>query len=262
MDNTQKTQKSINEELQYLWENRQTLNNEQWNRLVLIVYSALHKFNHSILLNFENLEKSDLIDEFLTDKVYKTDSLSKCNSISYLCYTIFINFLKDKLREKNKYDKRFTNSETITKNISDDDDIEIIPFNYIEEFEGDVNLYTLKDLHLTCNDIKIFAKQWLEKQEFWVKLFLANNCSFNENREALNILAKKYKISSYHNRAKKLGIVWKFPKDFKKYEKTTMIGQWISTLNIEICEENIKVIVEILKILCLTALSLVDEENI
>ena len=41
-----------------------------------------------------------------------------------------------------------------------------------------------------------------------------------------------------------------------------MIGQWISTLNIEICEENIKVIVEILKILCLTALSLVDEENI
>ena len=63
--------------------------------------------------------------------------------------------------------------------------------NYIEEFEGDVNLYTLKDLHLTCNDIKISAKQWLEKQEFWVKLFLANNCSFNENREALNILAKK-----------------------------------------------------------------------
>lgn len=263
MDNTQKTQKSINEELQYLWENRQTLNNEQWNRLILIVYSALHKFNHSILLNFENLEKSDLIGEFLTDKVYKTDSLSKCNSISYLCYTIFINFLKDKLREKNKYDKRFTNSETITKNISDDDDIEIIPFNYIEEFEGDVNLYTLKDLHLTCNDIKISAKQWLSQQEHWVKIFLGRSyCPDSENSEALNKLAKRENIKSYAYKAEQLGFNWKHENNTNKKFENTMIGQWISTLNIEICEENIKVIVEILKILCLTALSLVDEENI
>ena len=41
-----------------------------------------------------------------------------------------------------------------------------------------------------------------------------------------------------------------------------MIGQWISTLDIEISVENMEVVAKVLKILCLTSLSLVDEENI
>lgn len=276
MDNTQKTQKSINEELQYLWENRQTLNNEQWNRLILIVYSALHKFNHSILLNFENLEKSDLIGEFLIDKVYKTDSLSKCNSISYLCYTIFINFLKDKLRI-NKRQKIYNMSydTAVKESIKNNNDSPKKDYDEIsdtvenrnpeiyKEYISDSKFSTLHDLHKTYEEIEDSAKQWLSQQEHWVKIFLGRSyCPDSENSEALGKLAKRENIKSYAYKAEQLGFNWKHENNTNKKFENTMIGQWISTLNIEICEENIKVIVEILKILCLTALSLVDEENI
>lgn len=277
MNNTQKTQKSINEELQYLWENRQTLNNEQWNRLALIVYSALHKFNHSILLNFENLEKSDLIGEFLIDKVYKTDSLSKCNSISYLCHTIFINFLKDKLRVKKRQAIYNMSYDTAAKDsVKQDNDstkkgydeisdaVENRNSEIYKEYISDSKFSTLQDLHKTYEEIENSAKQWLSQQEYWVKIFLGRSyCPDAENSGALGKLAKRENIKSYAYKAEQLGFNWKHENNTnKKFENTTMIGQWISTLNIEICEENMKVIVEILKILCLTALSLVDEENI
>lgn len=282
MENTQKTQKSINEELQYLWENRQTLNNEQWNRLALIVCNTL---KHIKFYDFEGFTtQEDLIQDFFEKKVYRPDLNSKCYHTGALIL-FFKNFLKDKLPKKIEYDEKVRSYEVMIENgekntdeyssedenldwrtsnndekvlnateNNENENIELDTIDYIEDFTGDAKLF--------IENVKNSAKQWLGKQDFWVKLFLANNSYFNENREALNILAKKYKIPSYHYKAEKLGLVWKFPKDFKKYEKTTMIGQWISTLNIEICEENIKVIVEILKILCLTALSLVDEENI
>lgn len=276
MDNTQKTQKSINEELQYLWENRQTLNNEQWNRLILIVYSALHKFNHSILLNFENLEKSDLIGEFLIDKVHKTDSLSKCNSISYLCYTIFINFLKDKLRI-NKRQKIYNMSyDTVVKeSIKNNNDSPKKDYDEIsdtvenrnpeiyKEYISDSKFSTLHDLHKTYEEIEDSAKQWLSQQEHWVKIFLGRSyCPDSENSEALNKLAKRENIKSYAYKAEQLGFNWKRENNTNKKFENTMIGQWISTLDIEISVENMEVVAKVLKILCLTALSLVDEENI
>lgn len=282
MDSNQKAQKTVNEELKYLWENRQTLNNEQWGRLYQIVCNTL---KHIKFYDFEGFTtQEDLIQDFFTKKVYRPDLNSKCYHTGALI-SFFKNFLKDELPKKIRYDEKFRSYDVIIesgeKNTDEDssedenldgetlnndenildvtensenENTELDTIDYVEDFTGDAKLF--------IENVKNSAKQWLGKQDFWVKLFLANNSEYNENIEALSNLAKKYKISSYHYKAEKLGLIWKSSNNYKEYEKNTMIGQWISTLDIEISEENMEIISKILKILCLTALSLVDEENI
>ena len=280
MNSNQKAQKTVNEELKYLWENRQTLNNEQWGRLYQIVCNTL---KHIKFYDFEGFTtQEDLIQDFFTKKVYRPDLNSKCYHTGALI-SFFKNFLKDELPKKIRYNEKFRSYDVIIesgeKNTDEDssedenldgetlnndenildvtensenENTELDTIDYVEDFTGDAKLF--------IENVKNSAKQWLGKQDFWVKLFLANNSEYNENIEALSNLAKKYKISSYHYKAEKLGLVWKSP-DYKEY-KNTMIGQWISTLDIEISVENMEVVAKVLKILCLTSLSLVDEENI
>ena len=113
MDNNQKTQKSINEELQYLWENRQTLNNEQWNRLALIVCNTL---KHIKFYDFEGFTtQEDLIQDFFEKKVYRPDLNSKCYHTGALIL-FFKNFLKDKLPKKIEYDEKVRSYEVMIEN--------------------------------------------------------------------------------------------------------------------------------------------------
>ena len=273
---------SINEELRNLWKNRQTLNNEQWERLYQIVFNTLKNFvpsyktgkNKGKKYEFEHFTtQEDLVNEFIYKKIIESDTLSECYHTGAL-RLFYTRFLQDILRheENSRYGEKSYNDvvkEISQQNNSDSiiDDEKI--YDTVEnkskviynEYIYNSKFTTLGDLHLNFDDIENSAKQWLEKQESWVKLFLGRSyCQDSKNSEALSKLAKKEHIKSYAYKAEQLGFNWKSP-DYKEY-KNTMIGQWISTLNVEFSPENIKVIGEILKILCLTALSLVDEENI
>ena len=105
MDNTQKTQKSINEELQYLWENRQTLNNEQWERLYQIVFNTLKNFvpryktgkNKGKKYEFEHFTtQEDLVNEFIYKKIIESDTLKRMLSyrgFTFILYTIFAGYI-------------------------------------------------------------------------------------------------------------------------------------------------------------------------
>ena len=239
-----------------------------------------------VIYEFEDFAtKEDLIHGFYVEKIYwRVDGTLPASRSKYInpktLRIFYTRFLNDKINHEksNRYGevsyevaaKEYYDSksykESYNYNISEDRDFDAVENKskvIYREYSYNSKFSTLHDLHKTYEEIEDSAKQWLSQQEHWVKIFLGRSyCPDSENSEALNKLAKRENIKSYAYKAEQLGFNWKHENNTNKKFENTMIGQWISTLNIEICEENIKVIVEILKILCLTALSLVDEENI
>lgn len=96
----------------------------------------------------------------------------------------------------------------------------------------------------------------LATQRDWIRLYLrCHLCPEREDAVALNSLARKYSIPSYHHRAVKLGVTVPLRQDAALAAfRGSYRGQWLTSLGIAIDPDHLLEIALALKMLCLVAL--------
>jgi len=113
---------------------------------------------------------------------------------------------------------------------------------------------------LTRESVRQSAYQFLSENEKWVHLYLAlHTCVDQKARLSLKKLAENHHISSYHHRARKLGIS-RIKGQFEEGYDETILGVWLLSLGLAANIENIGAIEVAFKILCWEALSLAEQK--
>lgn len=223
------------------WTDRGNLSAADWKSF----YHLTHSFLAACPVRSFEAELGDrkaLIDDFFHDKIFM--SAGGGGPAPYapgaLCQ-YFRNYLVD--RTRNAWDAH---------KVSVEDDSTV--------YEGcgcdcsdDVD-QVLADAGLEVSAVAEAARSFLKALEEPDRLYLALNTCADE-AEALSNLAEKFRIASYHYRAKRLGITREKGQCETGYEKTR-IGGWLQdVLGIGVSPDRREEILAALKILCLVSLS-------
>ncbi len=230
------------QKLSELWAHRSTLNEAEWRELCLLVMAALQNYHCQELATLLQWgeERQELIQDFLLTKVLRISN-TRCDHIGAL-RMFFRNFLLDRIRtlgpERERFDSESRDEGSSTPEIPD-------------ERKATWSEQLLEHIAKTPEQVAQAARDWLGRQEAWVRLYLGlYQCLDTDEllRQPLYKLAKRYGISSYHHKAKKLGISFKgSPEDYRK----TMLGGWLEELGFKLTSEEAQAIRAALEILCL-----------
>lgn len=249
-----KTQE-LDAELRELWSRRRDLDEPGWTRLFDIVKTVLRGYRPPELLGLPE-ERDVYILEFIEDKVWRLDLLSRCDHVGAL-RVYFVRYLRDQLRS-NKIRPEVGLAEEHNSESESSRSLEEAP-----DFSADEEnpLVELEEAGFPPAEVAKSAAAWLASREEWVRLFVAlSNCPDAELSEPLVRLAKRKGIKSYAYRAEKLGFNWNSDDMVGFGDK--MIGRWIvESLHIKILPENKGLIHGALKILCFEALSWVEQQK-
>lgn len=223
------------------WNDRSNLSPDDW--------SSLYQLTHSFLaacsvrsFEAELGDRKSLIDDFFHDKIFMSAGANSPAPYApgALCQ-YFRNYLID--RTRNAWDAHKVSSDDAS-----------------DAYEGcgcDCDLdvdQILAETGLEISEVADSARLFLQSLEEPDRLYLALNTCADE-AEALSNLAQKFRIASYHYRAKRLGITREKGQCEAGYEKTR-IGAWLQeALGISLSAERRGEILAALKILCLVSLS-------
>jgi len=235
----------IDKELKDLWGRRNGLNQKEWLRLCTLVQAILSEFRCRELFALKDRhEPESLIQDFIVDKVL-TRRDSQCHGAGSL-YLFFRNYLRDHLRCHMRQDKHY------------DDSNEGLPPPDAAADPGPEIDEALRESGLSVEQVRRSACRWLSEQEDWVILYLGRSlCPEGDRRLPLNRLAEKYDIRAYHHKAKQLGLVWGH--NDPQYFRGTKLGQWLTTLGLDIEASQWDSLKTALQILCLAALSMINK---
>jgi hypothetical protein len=242
-------------ELRDLWARRQGLDESGWSRLYTIVMSTLMGYKPRELAGLHE-DRDIYIQEFFQDKVFRSDSLSRCDHVGAL-RLYYLNYLRDLIRSKQSRSKW----EVADKHAADSDSppsLDEAPD--IETDHGD--LFTeLEEAGFSPAKVAASAATWLATSDEWVRIFVAfSNCPDAALSEPLRHLAKRKGIKSQATRADKLGFNWK-KTDIAGFANT-LVGRWITeSVGIELRPENSPLILGVLKILCFEALLWAEQQE-
>ena len=245
----------LDAELRDLWTRRRDLPESGWARLYNIVMAVLTNYKPRELAGLHE-DRDVYIQEFFQDKVFRPDSLTRCDHVGAL-RVYYLYYLRDLIRSKQSRskweiaDKHDPESESPPS-------LDDAPGTKADEREP---FTELEEAGLSPASIAASAASWLASSEEWVRIFVAlSNCPDAHLSEHLVHLAKRKGIKSQANRAKKLGFNWRGD-DHAGFSET-MIGRWLEgSLGIEILPENSFLILGALKILCFEALSWADQQE-
>lgn len=228
-----------------LWKRRTTLGEAEWRDF----YEQTHRF--LALCQIRDFEadlggdRKSLIDDFFYDKIFATAGSSAGEPFApgALC-SFFKNYLKD---------RQFSSWERRRVSADDDDHPESGYARCACETDPD-DLDLLSEVGLSLNEIMESASAFLQTLPEAERMYLAlHACA--DDPEALSNLAKRFRVPSYHYKAKKLGITREKGEFENGYEKTA-IGHWLNQdLQLPLNGDYVKEILAALKILCLVALS-------
>jgi hypothetical protein len=226
--------------IQY-WNERQHLKADDWRHM----YQLTHAFLASCAVrSFEQTlgTRKELIDDFFHDKVFMGagSAAQAPYSAGALCQ-YFKNYLVDKTR--NAWDNHRVSAEDVEAEyencgcVQDQDAHEV-----------------LAEFGLPLQKVEQSARQFLATQDVSERMYLAlHACA--DDPEALSNLAKRFRVPSYHYKAKKLGITREKGQTEAGYEKT-QIGAWLAdSLGLPLHPDAHDVILAALKILCFVSLS-------
>jgi hypothetical protein len=246
--------RDYDDELRDLWSRRRDLDESGWARLYVIVTSVLSAYRPSELAGLPD-DHDDYVAEFFENKVFRLDLKSGCDHAGML-RVMFRNFLRDEL------DKRKVRKDIEVADMQHEDDEQS---SFVGEAAEPISdepdaIDALKEVGLSPEDVAESAARWLETSEEWVRLYLAlTYCPDPGRSEPLVQMKKKKRISSYAQRAEKLGFNWK-KSTYEGFEDT-LLGIWIKSLGVEIVPENSLLVLGALKILCFEALTWVDQQE-
>lgn len=234
---------SFNQYIHY-WEQRHTLNAGDWQTL----YQLTHRYLAACSIRDFEAELGDrksLIDDFFHDKVFATAGSEGGAPVAPGVICVYLrNYLRDRL--KSAWER---------KRVSTDDDDH--PESAYEqcgcESAEDID-EIMRDIGLTVELVSRHAQDFLTTLDENERMYLAlHACA--DDPEALSNLAKRFRVPSYHYKAKKLGITREKGECELGYDKTA-IGRWLShSLGIELDREHSEAILAALKILCWVSLS-------
>lgn len=254
MGKDNKTDTALDAELHELWGRRRDLDEPEWTRLIQIVMNVLLKFRPRELASLPE-ERDVYIWEFIQDKVYRIDLLSRCDHAGAL-HVYFKRYLLDVIRSKQSRSKW----EVADKHDPDSESPPSLNEAPARDSDDKDPYIELQEAGIAPPDVAASAIAWLAGSEDWVRLSVAlSNCPDAELSEPLVRLAKRMGIKSQAHRAKQLGFNWH--EDHPKPFAETMIGRWIVSLGIAILPENKPLILGALNILCWEALSWVEQQE-
>jgi len=247
--NTQEKEEKLNE----LWFNRNQLNEKQWAELYELIWDILRFYKPSALKDLSSGHE-DYIQQFFLKKVFRKTSSENSGEIHSgfitFCYK---RFLDSQFKSATEKRTRQTDS------LDHDDFVEKQENNLTKQdiYEQQLDeIELLNEYGVQMDTLSQSAKSFYNNLETWAQQYLSLHfCPDAQESLPLNALAKRYQISSYHYKAGLLGITRKKSDSYKDYHQT-LLGDWIiNTLKINLGKEHGKIMLLILKILCLTALS-------
>lgn len=228
----------------YYWEHRTTLSSNDWSAF----YQMTHRYLSSCSLGSFETElgnRKSLIDDFFHDKIFARAGSESGTPLGPGAICLYIHrYLKGRLRgawEK----KRVT---------VDDEDHPEDSYEHCGCEKSPDTDEILKLIGLAVGDVAESARGFLATQDEAERMYLALHACADE-AEALSNLAKRFRVPSYHYKAKKLGITREKGDCEAGYENTA-IGRWLNqALKIPLTDEYRQEILAALKILCLVSLS-------
>lgn len=249
------TTPTLDAELSDLWNRRRDLDEASWTRLFRIVEDALLEYKPRELAGLPD-ERSDYVQKYFVERVFRTDLLSRCDHTGAL-RMYYRNFLRDELRSKNSR----SNFEVADRHDPESDSPPSL--NEAPNADSEVDpMSALEEAGLPLDRVGASASTWLAESEEWVRIFVAySNCPDAGLSEPLVHLAERKGIKSQAYRAAQLGFNWKGG-DQTGFAKT-LLGRWIcESLGIGIEPENAVLIHGALKILCLEALLWAEQQEV
>jgi hypothetical protein len=237
------------EELRQLWPRRLNGDAAALDRLCRIVTAVLRDYRPRELAGLPE-DREEYIQEFLLQRVLDTDTLSRPDHVGAL-RVWYQRFLRDALRRQKTQGKVIV----ADQGDADDDEGSLSSLDKAAAPQAVDDATVLRDAGIDALAVASSARRWLEGEEEWIRLFVAgSNCPDADEHEPLIHLARRLGIKSYAHRAKQLGFNWKEPGNYRGFSETRL-GQWIGSLGIEISEDNMGLILAVLKILCHVALT-------
>ena len=224
-----------------LWHSRERLDEAGWAGLYQVTHELLASCSVKSFVA-ELGDRKALIDDFFHDKIFMTAGSGGGVPFSggALCQ-YFRRYLTD--RTRNAWDAHRVSG----------DEAETIYENCDCEPEEDTD-QILEEIGLKVSQVAESARGFLETLAESDRIYLFFSACADE-AEALSSLAKRFRIPSYHHRAKRLGITREKGQLEAGYEET-QIGGWLSrSLGIGITADHSREILAALKILCLVSLS-------
>jgi len=241
-----------------LWRRRADLGQAEWAELWGIVNQVLLRGHFSELESLPD-EREEYIAGFFTTKVFEAGQSATVDPGAPSVHTgllvvAFRRYLIDQIRAHTRRGKgeedRF-------------DDEEDAPTRTLSAIPGQSSLLgghdidqgdsiPLDDAGLDEDAVRASAARWLDRQEDWVTLYLGlHHCPCGEASLPLMHLAARYGISSYHPRARKLGITYRKQDRRKPWFRNTLLGQWLEReLGLPIDAEQASALALALNLLC------------
>lgn len=242
----------LDAELRDLWSRRRDLDEAGWTRL--------YKISVAVLMNYKPRELAGLPEdreEFFQDKVFRLDSLSRCDHVGAL-RLYYQRYLLDLIRN---------GQARASHEVPDEHDPERESSPSLDEARdaaaGDLDPFVeLTEAGFALTEVAASASAWLAASEEWVRLFVAlSNCPDATRFEPLVHLARRKGIKSQAYKAEKLGFNWRGG-DIDGFTGT-LLGRWIvDSLGIDLIPENSPLILGVLKILCFEALSWAEQQGL
>ncbi len=245
----------LDAELRDLWSRRRDLDDGGWTRLYEIATTVLMNYKPRELAGLPE-DRDVYVLEFFQDKVFRLDSLSRCDHVGAL-RLYYQHYLRDLIRSK---------WARASHEVADEHDPEReSPPSLDEATEATASrldpFVELAEAGFAPIEVAESASAWLAASEEWVPLFVAlSNCPDAWLSEPLVHLARRKGIKSQAYKAGKLGFNWRGG-DVDGFADT-LIGRWIvESLGIELVPENSLLILGALKILCFQALSWAEQQE-
>ena len=245
----------LDAELRDLWSRRRDLDEAGWTRLYAIAMTVLMNCKPRELAGLPE-DRDVYIAEFFQDKVFRLDSLSRCDHVGAL-RLYYQRYLRDLIRNRQA---------RASHEVADGHDpahesppsLDGAPDTAASGLDPFVELV---EAGFAPTEVATSARAWLAASEEWVRLFVAlSNCPDATRSEPLVHLAKRKGIKSQAYKAEKLGFNWRGG-DLDGFAGT-LLGRWIvDSLGIELIPENSPLILGVLKILCFEALSWAEQQE-
>ena len=230
-----------------LWQRRARLSHDEMASIYTIVRHALTTYHPLELLALAE-DKEELISQFIYLKVFRLEArhpqtatfpLHSAPSSGHAVRAYFRRYLIDYLR-----------SASHQRNISLDDDDVMLEIEQQATVYADPVGSVLMQYGLDEATVRESAAEFIAGLDEPDRLLLGGSLGWLSNaRGGLSQVASRYRIASYHYRARKLGVTLRkgaVPADFAR----TAIGQWIEQkLGIDVTPDNRTAILLVLGIL-------------
>ena len=230
--------------LQALWQRRDDLNEQDWERLYQLTFHILRAYpfkEHQGL----TLLLDDCITDFFVQKVYEPtvrEGYAATTPVhANALREYFRRFLIDLQRAQVDHaplDDEHTAQQIATRSWR--------AFLEAEPDTGDLEESFVSERYQTA------ARAFLEQQEPWVGLYLRYHlCAHYAGEDPAPLVRFKDSIPSYYQKAEKLGLKPRADRDHHDFPRQTLLGRWLRSLDLTPAADDDRDRIRLaLKILC------------